>query len=101
MAERNCVTLRELIKIGEFGNVYLIHKTADMGFISASCLSMLTEKGRETYAALLDATVVEIRNGAYGVEFVIDDVDPQILGDIDQAAADHLCAEHAMGDMQP
>jgi hypothetical protein len=91
--------LRDFLGNEKLSGAHLVHKTADVGFISADNLAMLTEDGLETYAALLDANVTEIRDGAYGVEFVLDGVDPQILSDFDQAAADRIRAEHTMGDM--
>jgi len=89
--------LRDVLLLGDMENVYMVHDTVDVGFVSASHFEMLTAEGREDYAGLLNASVSEIRPGAYGTEIVLTGVDAQALSDFDQAAADHIRAENMMG----
>jgi hypothetical protein len=84
--------LRDVLLLGSTENVYMVHDTADVGFIPARHFDLLGGKGLADHAVVLDAVVAEIRPGAYGPEIVLTGVDPQALSDLDQAAADHLSA---------
>lgn len=89
--------LRDVLLLGgDMENVYMVHDTADVGFIPASYTAMMTDKGREEHAELLDAAVKEIRPGAYGPEIVLGGVDPELLVNFDRAAT-HEQAESMMG----
>jgi hypothetical protein len=88
--------LRDILLLGGMENVYMVHETTDVGFVPASYFEMITDKGRQDHAELLNATVSEIRTGAYGTEIVLSGVEPQLLSDFDQAAADHIQAENEM-----
>jgi len=89
--------LRDVLLLGSMENVYMVHETIDVGFISAGHFEMLTGKGRGDFEEVLNAAVTEIRPGAYGTEIVLSGVDPQAMMDFDQAAADHIQAESQMG----
>ena len=89
--------LKDVLLLGGMENVYMVHETADVGFVPASYTAMLTEKGREEHAELLDASVKEIRPGAYGTEIVLGGVEPELLVNFDRAAAAHEQAESMMG----
>ena len=86
------LTLRDVLLLGSTENVYMVHDTADVGFIPTEHFNLLGGKGVTDHAVLLDAGVVDIRHGAYGPEIVLTGVDPQALSDLDQAAADYLSA---------
>lgn len=91
--------LKDLLLLGlPQTDVYLVHETADVGFVPASGLMELTDTGKEKHTALLNAVVNSIRPGAYGVELVLGKVDPQALADFDEAMANHRNAEYTMGD---
>ena len=98
-AERKAdIKLRDLLKLGIPQDAYLVHETVDVGFISTNHLEMLTDKCKQDYETLLNAPIAKIQDGAYGAEIVLTDIEPQIMMDFDQAAADHIRAEHQMGD---
>ena len=78
-------------------DAYLIHETADVGFIPASGLAELTDAGRDEFAGLLNAVVTSIRPGAYGVELVLSGVEPQAMMDFDEAQANHRNAAYTIG----
>lgn len=90
--------LRDVLLLGDMENVYMVHDTADIGFVPASYTAMLTAGGRREHADLLSAPVKEIRPGAYGPEIVLTGIDPELLVSFDQAAAAHIDAEFRMGD---
>lgn len=89
--------LKDVLLLGDMENVYMVHDTADVGFVPASYTAMMTDKGREEHAELLNAPVQEIRPGAYGPEIVLGGVDPELLVYFDRAAAAHEQAESMMG----
>jgi hypothetical protein len=93
--ERNAMKpnfkLRDLLLLG-LPDAYLVHDTADVGFIFAGELAQLDEQGREDFADLLNAPVAGIQAGAYGPEIVLTGIDPQVMMDYDQAAADAVQA---------
>jgi len=89
--------LRDVLLLGGMENVYMVHETIDVGFVPASYTAMMTDKGREEHADLLNAPVKEIRPGAYGPEIVLGGVDPELLVNFDRAAAAHERAESMMG----
>lgn len=76
--------------------MYLVHTTADVGWVPAAELTQLSDRGKEQFAELLDAKVSAVRPGPYGTELVLDGVDPQLLVQYDQAIADCARAESAM-----
>lgn len=92
------IRLLDVILLGNMENAYLIHNTADLGFVPASYLPKLNDKGQEEYLELLYASVDEIRPGAYGPEIVLSCVDPDLIVKYEQAAADYKRAEFRMGD---
>lgn len=97
-AANSGLKLRDVLLLGgDMENVYMVHDTADVGFIPASYTAMMTDKGREEHAELLDASVKEIRPGAYGPEIVLGGIDPELLVSFDRAAAAHEQAESMMG----
>jgi hypothetical protein len=84
------IKLDDLLILGPLDIAYLVHDSVDVGFIFAGGLAKMTDQQCEDYADLLNAQVVAIRAGAYGPEIVLKEVDPQLLMDYDQAAADLL-----------
>lgn len=51
-------TIRDLVTLGlPDHDVYLVHQTADVGFIPAADLASLTAQGKAQFAPLLDARV--------------------------------------------
>ena len=90
--------LRDVLLLGlPPADVYLVHETADVGFIPASGIAELTDAGRDEFAGLLNAVVTSIRPGAYGVELVLNGVDPQDMMDFDEAQANHRNAAYTIG----
>jgi len=82
--------LRDLFLLG-IPDAYMVHDKVDVGFIFTDA-SLLTGQNAEKFAELLNAPVAGIQAGAYGAEIVLTDIDPQILTDFDQAAADAVQA---------
>jgi hypothetical protein len=95
------VKLRDLMTVGSLSNAYLTHTDPEVGFVDAGLLDTLTDKGREEYAALLNAEVVSIRSDDGLPEIVLGGIEPQTLLDFYEAAMDHRRAELEMGDMTP
>jgi hypothetical protein len=101
MTEKNGqITLRDLFLLGIPENVYMVHETVDVGFIPTAHFSLLDDSVLEDYAALLDAPVAGIQPGAYGPEIVLTGVDPRLLMDLDQKAADAEQEDHHTGDIR-
>lgn len=83
------ISLRDLVTLGlPDHDVYLVHQTADVGFIPAADLASLTDQGKAQFAPLLDARVASIKQGAYGVEVALTGIEPELLTCFDQAVAD-------------
>lgn len=83
------ICLRDLVTLGlPDHDVYLVHQTADVGFIPAADLTTLTDQGKAQFAPLLDARVASVKRGAYGVEVVLTGIEPELLTCFDQAVAD-------------
>ena len=78
-------------------DVYLVHQTADVGFVPAADLTALTEQGKVQFAPLLDARVTSIKQGAYGVEVELAGIEPELLSQFDQAVADLQRSDLTMG----
>lgn len=92
------IHLRDLVTLGlPDHDVYLVHQTADVGFIPAADLAALSDQGKERFAALLDARVSSIKQGAYGVEVELSGIEPELLTRYDQAVADSQQPTPAMG----
>jgi len=87
--------LRDVLLLGDMENVYMVHESSDVG-VPGSYISMMTDKGREDYAAILDAVVKEIRPGEYSPEVVLSGVSPELLMEFNQAALSHEQAEFMM-----
>lgn len=97
LAQEPAIRLRDLLELGlPEHDVYLVHTTADVGWVPAADLTQLSDRGKEQFAELLDAKVSAVRPGPYGTELVLDGVDPQLLVQYDQAIADCAKAESAM-----
>lgn len=97
LAQEPAIRLRNLLELGlPEHDVYLVHTTADVGWVPAAELTQLSDRGKEQFAELLDAKVSAVRPGPYGTELVLDGVDPQLLVQYDQAIADCARAESAM-----
>ena len=106
LAQEPAIRLRDLLELGlPEHDVYLVHTTADVGWVpaaeltqlsAAAELTQLSDRGKEQFAELLDAKVSAVRPGPYGTELVLDGVDPQLLVQYDQAIADCARAESAM-----
>lgn len=87
--DESSIRLKDLIQLGlPSSDVYLVHESADVGFVPAADLSRLSELGMERFARLLDAKVCSIGSGAYGKELRLSDVDPRLLSKYDQCLAD-------------
>ena len=83
------ISLRDLVTLGlPDHDVYLVHQTADVGFVPAADLATLTDQGKAQFAPLLDARVASIKQGAYGVEVALTGIEPELLTCFDQAVAD-------------
>lgn len=83
------IRLKDLILLGlPASDVYLVHASADVGFIPAADLPWLSTMGKEQFAPLLDAVVNGIGPGAYGTELKLRGVEPRVLADYDQCLAD-------------
>jgi hypothetical protein len=95
------IKLRDLMMVGSLADAYLAHTDPEVGFVDAGLLDTLTDKGREEYAALLNARVVSIRSDDGLPEIVLAGIEPQTLMDFYEAAMDHRRAELEMGDMTP
>ena len=82
------IRLKDMVLLGlPTSNVYLIHESTDMGFVSAADLRWLSKQGKEQFAPLLNAMVKRVGPGAYGTELTLSGVDPQVLADYDQCLA--------------
>ena len=91
------VRLRELLALGLADRgVYLVHASTDVGWVPASDLAQLSERGKTAFGGILDARVTAIRPGPYGMELVLDEVDPRLLAQYDQTLTDCARAESAM-----
>lgn len=91
------ISLRDLVTLGlPDHDVYLVHQTADVGFIPAADLASLTDQGKAQFAPLLDARVASIKQGAYGVEVALTGIEPELLTCYDQAVADSQRSTHAL-----
>ena len=98
LAEDPAIHLRDLLTLGlPDHNVYLVHATEDVGWVPAADLPRLTTQGKEEFSLLLDTRVTAIRPGPYGVELVLDGVDPQMLVRYDEAIANYSRVENALG----
>jgi len=89
--------LRDVLLLGNMENAYMVHESTDECCAGAEDFAMLTPKGWREHTDLLNATVKEIRSGDQGVEVVLSGIDPQLLMDFAQEAADHIQAESMMG----
>lgn len=97
LAEEPAIRLRDLVDLGlPDHDVYLVHSSADVGWVPAADLSQLSDRGKAQFAEVLDAKVAAVRPGPYGTELVLDGVDPQLLTQYDEAIADCARAESAM-----
>lgn len=97
LAEEPAIRLRDLVDLGlPDHDVYLVHSSADVGWVPAADLSQLSDRGKAQFAEVLDAKVAAVRPGPYGTELVLDGVDPQLLTQYDEAIADCAKAESAM-----
>ena len=67
------------------------------GWVPAADLPRLTAQGKQEFSALLDAKVTAIRSGPYGVELVLNEVEPQMLVRYDEAIANYSRAENVLG----
>lgn len=98
LAEDPAIHLRDLLTLGlPDHDVYLVHATEDVGWVPAADLPRLTAQGKEEFSALLDAKVTAIRPGSYGVELVLDGVDPQLLIQYDETIANYSRAKNTLG----
>ena len=98
LAEAPAIHVRDLLTLGlPDHDVYLVHATEDVGWVPAADLSRLTAQGKEEFSALLDAKVAAIHPGPYGVELMLDGVDPQLLVQYDETIANYSRAENTLG----
>lgn len=98
LAENPAIHLRDLLTLGlPDHDVYLVHAAEDVGWVPAADLPRLTNQGKEEFSALLDAKVTAIRPGSYGVDLVLDGVEPQLLVRYDETIANYSRAENALG----
>lgn len=82
------IRLKDMVLLGlPTSNVYLIHESADMGFVPAADLRWLSKQGKEQFAPLLNAMVKRVGPGTYGTELMLSGVDPRVLADYDQCLA--------------
>lgn len=92
------ICLRDLVTLGlPDHDVYLVHQTADVGFVPAADLGTLTDQGKVQFASLLDARVASIKQGSYGVEVELAGIEPELLSQFDQAVADLQRSDLTMG----
>ncbi len=84
--------LRDILLLGGMDSVYMVHDTADVGFVSLAHFEMLGEIGRTEHADVLNASVREIRPGPCGTEIVLSGVEPQAMENLDREAAEHMKA---------
>lgn len=97
LAEDPAIHLRDLLTLGlPDHDVYLVHAAEDVGWVPAADLPRLTDQGKEEFSALLDAKVTAIRPGSYGVDLVLDGVDPQLLVQYDETIANYSKAENTL-----
>lgn len=91
--------LRDLLRLGLPNNTYLVHDTADVGFIPVGGLNeeSIDGKAQEQFADLLDARVKGIQHGAYGSEIVLEGIPSQRLSEFDQALADNRITGPVLG----
>jgi hypothetical protein len=87
--------LRDMLLLGEMEHVYFTHESSGE-YVAAEDFTLLTDKGREKYAELLNAAVVQIRPGDQGTEVVLSGIEPGMLMDFAQAATYHIHAESMM-----
>ena len=98
LAEDPAIHLRDLLTLGlPDHDVYLVHTAEDVGWVPAADLPRLTAQGKQEFSALLDAKVTAIRSGPYGVELVLNEVEPQMLVRYDEAIANYSRAENVLG----
>lgn len=91
------ISLRNLVTLGlPDHDVYLVHQTADVGFIPCRRSLQLDRPGQSTVCPLLDARVASIKQGAYGVEVALTGIEPELLTCYDQAVADSQRSTHAL-----
>ena len=97
LADEGTIRLRDVVAMGlPDHDVYLVHASADVGWVPAADLPRLTAQGKEEFSELLNARVAAIRPGPYGVELVLDGVNSQLLAQYDETLANSSRAEHAM-----
>ena len=98
LADEAAIHLRDVVAMGlPDHDVYLVHRTGDVGWVPAADLPQLSERGKGKFAELLDAKVTAIRPGPYGTELVLDGVDPQLLVQYDETIANYSRAESVLG----
>jgi len=56
----------------------MVHETADV-LVPGNYFAAMPSRGHKTYAAILDATVNEIRLSEHGPEVVLSGVSPELL----------------------
>jgi len=89
--------LRDILLLGGMDDVCFVHESSADCCVAPEDLAMLTVKGRQDHAGLLAASVVMIRAGEQGSEVVLSGVEPKVMMDFAQAAANHIQAESMMG----
>lgn len=79
--------LGELIKTPLMNSVYLVHDTADIGFVPVGGMSLgkISDEVRSEWADVLDADVTKIYMGAYGIYIELANVDPERLSEFQYA----------------
>lgn len=97
--ESASLRLRDLLRLDLPESTYLVHDTADVGFIPVGGLKedSIDGKAQEQFADLLDARVKGIQHGAYGSEIVLEGIPAQRLSEFDQALADNQITGPVLG----
>lgn len=92
----NVMCVRDILHVDTPRDTFLVCGP-DKGGLPLEYLSSLTELGRESYAALLDAEVMDIRSTNMGIELVLDGVGPEELARFIEDHEAHEATEQAMG----
>lgn len=97
--ETSPLRLRDLLRLGLPENTYLVHDTADVGFIPVGGLKeeSIERTAKERFADLLNARIKGIQRGAYGPEIVLGGIPAQRLSEFDQALADSQITGPVLG----
>lgn len=90
------IRVKDILPLLKGGGIFLRHEEAERA-IQAESLCLLAKAGQEDFAALLSASVCEIRETPEGTEAVLTGIAPEELTRFGEAFDAFMEAEQAMG----